>query len=102
MCWCATPAADIPRRGSRRRAGTSGRATVCEEVFSTCRLRFLTWVEQAVEVHDEITHVGVIHRLLRFRLPRRVGSPVVRIHADDFLLIEIFEGRMFEIGELAT
>src|SRR6185369_9968754 len=102
MCWCATPAADTPRRRSQRPAGTSGRATGCVAAFSTGRLRFLTGIEQPVQVHDEVTHMSVIHRLLRLRLPRRIGGRVIRKNADDFHLVEILEGRVFKIGELAA
>src|SRR3954470_5513865 len=102
MYWCATPAADIPRPGNRRPAGTSGRATDCEPAFSTGGLRFLTGIEQAVEMHDEIAHVGVVYGLLRLCLPRRIGGRVIGKNADDFHLIEILEGRVFKIGQFAA
>ena len=62
----------------------------------------MAWIEQPVQVHDEIAHVGVVHGLLRLRLPRRIGGCVIRENADDFHLIEILERRMFEIGEFAA
>ena len=36
-----------------------------------------------MDVDDEIAHVGVVHGLLRLRLPGRVSGCVIRIHADD-------------------
>src|ERR1700754_52565 len=96
MCWCARPAANIPRRGSRRPAGTSGRAAGCEVVFST-GLHVLAWIEQPVQMHDEVAHMGVVYGLLCLRPPRRMGRGVIREQADDFHLIEILECRMFEI-----
>ena len=54
-----------------------------------------------MEVHDEIAHVGVIHRLLRFRPPGRVGRRIIRIKTDDLDLVEILECRVREVGEFA-
>jgi hypothetical protein len=62
----------------------------------------LTGIEQPVEVHDEVTHVGIVHGLLRFRLPGRMSGCVIGKHADDFHLIEILKRRVFEIGQLAA
>src|SRR3954471_11749552 len=101
MYWYARPAANIPRPGSRRPTGTSGRAAGCEVVFST-GLHVLAWIEQPVQVHHEVAHVGVVHGLLRLRLPRRIGGGVIRENADDFHLVQILEGRVFEIGEFAA
>ena len=62
----------------------------------------MTRIEQPMEVHDEIPHVGVINRLLRLRLPDGMGRCVVRIKADDLDLVEVLEGRMREIGQFAS
>ena len=59
-------------------------------------------VEQAMQMDHEIAHVGVVHRLLRLRLPRRIGGRVVGIYTDDVHLIEILERDVFEIGEFAA
>src|SRR5882757_552565 len=102
MCWYARPAANIPRRGSQRPAGTSGRAAGCEVVFSTGGLHVLIRIEQPVQMHDEVAHMGVVYGLLRLCPPRRMGRGVIREQADDFHLIEILESRVFEIGEFAA
>src|ERR1700704_6259882 len=101
MCWCARPAANIPRPGSQRPTGTSGRATDCEVVFSM-GLHVLAWIEQPMQMHDEVAHMGVVYGLLRLRPPRHMGRGVIREQPDDFHLIEILEGRVFEIGEFAA
>ena len=62
----------------------------------------LTWIQQPVEVNDEIAHVGVVHGLLRLRLPGRVSGCVIGIYADDIDLVEILERDVFEIGQLAA
>ena len=62
----------------------------------------MTWVEQPVEVNHEVAHVGVVHGLLRLRLPGRVSGRVIRIHADDLDLVEVLEGDVFEIGQFAA
>jgi len=62
----------------------------------------LSWIEQPVEVDHEIAHVGVVDGLLRLCFPGRVGGRVIREHADDFHLVEILEGRVLEIGQLAA
>ena len=55
-----------------------------------------------MEVNHEVAHVGVIHGLLRLRLPGRVCGCVIGIHADDLDLVEVLEGRVFEVGQLAA
>src|SRR4051812_41550074 len=65
------------------------------------RLCVLTWIEQPMEVNDEIAHVGVVNARLRLRLPGRVSGGVVREHADDFHPVEVLESRAIEIGQLA-
>ena len=59
-------------------------------------------IEQPVEMDNEITHMRVIHGLLRLCLPCRIGGGVIRVHADDFHLVEILEGDMREIGQFAA
>jgi len=62
----------------------------------------LTWIEQPVEMDDEIAHVSVVHGLLRLRLPGSVSGRVIRVHADDFNLIEILERGAPEMGQFPT
>ena len=62
----------------------------------------MTWIEQPVEVNHEVAHVGVVHGLLRLRLPGSVGGCVIGIHPDDFDLVEVLERGVFEIGQLAA
>ena len=59
-------------------------------------------IEQPVEVNDEVAHLGVVHGLLRFRLPGRIGGRVVRVDSDDLDFVQILEGVVLEIGQLAA
>src|SRR5258708_27369950 len=102
MGWSTRPAESTRRRGKPPRAEASCCAAHCELVFSTAGLRVLTWIEQPVEMDDEIAHVGVIHGLLRFGFPGRVSGRVIGIHADDIHLIEILERRAPESGQFAS
>src|SRR5918996_4864342 len=81
---CYTPA----RRRRKYRASSAGLG----------RFR----VEQAVQVDDEIAHMGVVDGLLRRRLPGRVRRLVVRIDADDVELVEIDELGPARVLELAA
>ena len=62
----------------------------------------MTWIEQPVEVNHEVAHVGVVHGLLRLRLPGRESGCIIGVHADDIDLVEILEREVFEIGQLAA
>ena len=62
----------------------------------------MTRIEQPVEVNHEVAHVGVVHGLLRLRLPRRMGGGVIGKHADDLDLVEVLERGVFEIGQFAA
>jgi hypothetical protein len=66
------------------------------------RLSVLTWIEQPVEMDDEIAHVGIVNCLLRLGFPGCVSGRVIGEHADDFHLIEILERRAPEIGQFAS
>jgi hypothetical protein len=66
------------------------------------RLCVLTWIEQPVEVDDEIAHLGVVHSLLRLGLPGREGGRVIREYADDFYLLKILERDVLKIDQLAA
>jgi hypothetical protein len=62
----------------------------------------LTGIEQPVEMDDEIAHVGIVHGLLRLRLPGAVGGGLVGKYPDDLHLIEILERGVIETGEFAS
>ena len=62
----------------------------------------MTWIEQPMEVNHEVTHVGIVHGLLRLRFPSRVSGSVIGKHADDFDLVKVLEGGVFEIGQFAA
>src|SRR5260370_8686762 len=46
--------------------------------------------------------MGIVHGLLRLRLPGRVSGGVIREYADDFHPVEILERRALEIGQLTS
>src|SRR5439155_6233333 len=56
-------------------------------------------IEQAVQMHDEVAHVGVVDRLLRFSLPGSISGGVVGINADDIQFAEIAELDAVQIRE---
>ena len=62
----------------------------------------MSGIEQPVQMHDEIAHVGIVDGRLRLRLPRRIGGRIVGKYADDFHLIEVLEDVVFEIGQFAA
>src|SRR3954449_1317943 len=101
ICSGARPDAGTRPRENQQRVGRGCCEANCEPAFSMARLCVLTWVEQPMEVNDEIAHMGVVNGLLRLRLPGRVSGGVVREHADDFHLVEILESSAIEIGQLA-
>ena len=59
-------------------------------------------IEQPVEMDNEVAHVGVVHGLLRLRLPGRVCGGVIGLHADDIDLVEVLERDVFEVGQLTS
>src|SRR5581483_10419067 len=58
-------------------------------------------VEQPVQVHDEIAHMGVVHRAVGGVLPGVVGLGIVGIDADDVELLEVAELDLVERCQLA-
>ena len=52
-------------------------------------------------MNHEIAHMGIIHGLLRLRLPGRMRGRVIGEHADHFHLVEVLERIVLEIGQLA-
>src|SRR5262249_33420799 len=59
-------------------------------------------IEQPVQMHDEIAHMGVVDGLLRLRAPRRKGGGVIGIDADEVELVQILELGAVELRELAA
>src|ERR1700688_1042440 len=59
-------------------------------------------IEQAVQVDDEIAHMGVVDSLLRLRLPGAIGAGVIRIDADNLDLVEVLELTAAKLAELAA
>src|SRR5262249_60966632 len=94
-------AAGTRRPARRRRAAASSSAAYRERVFSTRGVRRFG-VEQPVQVHNEIAHVGVVDRLLRLGLPGGISGRVVREYPDDVHLVEVLEGDVFEIDEFTA
>src|SRR5262249_31776103 len=58
-------------------------------------------VQQSMQVDDEIAHMRVVDRLLRFGLPCHVSGCVVWKHADDVDFIEVFEFAAAKLSEFA-
>src|SRR5262249_46515332 len=94
-------AAGTRRPACRRRAAASSSAAYRERVFSTRGVRRFG-VEQPVQVHNEIAHVGVVDRLLRLGLPGGISGRVVREYPDDVHLVEVLEGDVLEIDEFTA
>ena len=65
-------------------------------------LRSCIWIEETMQMHDEIAHVRVVNRLLCLRTPRRVGLGVIRINANDVDFLEILEFDISDPGEFAA
>ncbi len=64
---------------SRFRGDDSGEATL-----PLAALRLVVFrVQQPMQVHHEIAHLGIVDRQLRLLLPHRVGRGVVRIDPDE-------------------
>jgi len=59
------------------------------------------WVEQAVQVDDEVAHLRVVHRLLCAPFPDRMSGGVIGINADDVELRQILEREVFDARQLA-
>src|SRR5215471_7982564 len=59
-------------------------------------------IEQAMQMDDEIAHLGIVDGLLRSRFPCRIGGRVVGVDADDVELVEVFEFDIVERRELAA
>src|SRR5437016_3536855 len=48
-------------------------------------------IEQPMQMDDEIAHLSVVDRLLRLRLPGRIGGRVAGIDADDIETVDVLE-----------
>src|SRR3569623_814732 len=100
MRWSARPDADIRPPGSRRHAETSCFAAYSEAVFSTRRI--LIRVEHPVEMDDVLAHLRVVDRALRLGAPGDLRGGVVRIEADDLHVVQVLEGVVLEVEQLAS
>src|SRR5579863_846624 len=89
-------------RATPQRAETSCCAADRESVVSMPGRRILFGIEQPVQMDDEISHLRIVDRLLRLRLPYRVGGRVVGEQTDDFHLRKILERIVSEIVQFAT
>ena len=65
-------------------------------------LRSRIRIEQPVQMHDEIAHLGIVDGLLRLGPPCRMGAGVIRIDADDIDILEIPEFDISDPGKLAA
>src|SRR5262249_8903383 len=59
-------------------------------------------IEQAMDMHDKVAHVRVVHRALRRRLPGRVGLRVARKDADDIKSSKVVELNLGQRLKLAA
>src|SRR5580658_5897701 len=89
-------------RANPQRAETSCCAADREPVFSMAGLRVLFGVEQPVEMDDEISHLRIVHRLLRLRPPGGVGAGVIGEQTDDFHLRKILERVVLKVVQFAA
>ena len=64
--------------------------------------RIVLRIEQAVQMDDEITHVGVVDCHLRLLLPRLIGLRIIGINPDDIEVVEIVEPDLIETDEFAA
>src|SRR6185312_479509 len=64
--------------------------------------RLVPWVEQAVQMHDEVAHMSVVNGAVGGVLPGVVGLRVVWVDADDIELLEIAELDFAERRKLAS
>ena len=55
-----------------------------------------------MQVDDEVAHLRVVDRALRLGPPGGVSGRIVRIEPDDLDVVEILEGVVLEIDELAA
>src|SRR5579871_4736891 len=65
-------------------------------------LRHFFRVEQTMQMHDEVAHMGIVHGLLSLGPPCLVGFSVIRIEPDDVDLAEILELYIFKPGEFSA
>src|ERR1051326_6643218 len=60
------------------------------------------WIEQSMQMDDEIPRLRLVDGELRLGLPRRRGRGVVRKNADDVQLARVLEPHVVEPLELAA
>jgi hypothetical protein len=59
-------------------------------------------IKQAVQMHDEIAHLGIVDGGLRLCLPDLLGRGVIRIDADEIDLRQVLELDAADRGQLAA
>ena len=59
-------------------------------------------IEQSMQVHDEIPHVGIVDRLLRLGSPGRVGGRVIGKNTDNIQACQIAKLDFLKVRELAA
>src|SRR5690606_18039920 len=96
-------------RGSSRDLGSAAFAlhrpplaalTVVQSSGRTSGLVF--GIKEPVQMDDEITHMGVVHALLRLGLPCRVGRIVIGVYPHNVECIEITEGGGAKLRQFTT
>src|SRR5579863_6399250 len=69
---------------------------------STEELFVLIGIEQPMEMNDEISHLGIVDRLLRLGFPGGIGTGVIGEYPDDFHLRKILERVVRQIVQFAA
>ena len=73
---------------------------VLPQLFGWRGVGFL--IPQAVQVGDEIAHMGIVDRALRFVLPRVIGSGIIGEDPHHMQVIDIFEDILAGIDQLTS
>ncbi len=74
-----------------------------EQANCSIRLqRYAFWIEQPMQVHDEIAHMSIVNGLLGLRLPCSLGRFVIRVDANDIDVFKIAELNSTELFQLAA
>ena len=73
-----------------------------KNVRISCAGRFRCGIKQAVQMHDEVAHLGVVDGFARLAKPGLVRLGVVRKKSDHIQLREILEINILDVMELAA
>src|SRR6056297_1567261 len=91
----------------RRRAVARYAARLIERTIRAALAEFFGWrclnalVAQAVQMGDEIAHMSIVHRALRFGLPCVIGRFVVGKDANDMEVVHVLEHVLSGVGQFA-